>query len=51
MDISQPPDILYRKDICSECGMIIREARCASLYDNPTGEARRFDDFGGKLSW
>lgn len=49
-DISQPPEILFGEDICSECGMIISEARYAAVYYTPTGEARRFDDIDGMLT-
>ncbi len=49
-DISLPPEILYGEDICTECGMIISEARFAAAYYTPDGEARRFDDIGGMLT-
>ena len=49
-DLSQPPEIVYGEDVCTECGMIISEARFASAYYTQDGEARRFDDIGGMLT-
>ena len=49
-DLSQPPEIVYGEDVCTECGMIISEARFASAYYTQDGEARIFDDIGGMLT-
>jgi len=49
-DLSQPPEIVYSEDVCTECGMIISEARFASAYYTQDGEARGFDDIGGMLT-
>ena len=50
VDLSQPPEIRYGEDMCTECGMIISEARFAAAYYTPDGEAHRFDDIGGMLT-
>jgi len=49
-DLSQPPEIVYGEDVCTECGMIISEPRFASAYYTQDGEARSFDDIGGMLT-
>ena len=49
-DLSQPPEIVYGEDVCTECGMIISEARFASAYYTQDGEARIFDDIGEMLT-
>jgi len=46
-DLSQPPEIRYGEDMCTECGMIISEPRFAAAYYTVDGDARRFDDIGG----
>jgi len=50
VDLSQPPEILYGEDVCTECGMIISEPRFAAAYYTLEGDARRFDDIGGMLT-
>ncbi len=49
-DLSQPPEIVYGEDMCTECGMIISEPRFAAAYYTQDGEARGFDDIGGMLT-
>ncbi|MCU0271062.1 MAG: nitrous oxide reductase accessory protein NosL [Acidimicrobiales bacterium] len=41
---SGPPDIVYGRDVCAECGMIISEARYAAAYRQPGEDALAFDD-------
>ena len=43
-----PPDIVYGRHICLECGMIISEERVAAAYEWE-GEDRVFDDIGDML--
>jgi copper chaperone NosL len=50
VDLSQPPEIHYGEDMCTECGMIISEPRFAAAYYTVDGDARRFDDIGGMAS-
>ncbi len=50
VDLSQPPEIHYAEDVCTECGMIISEPRFAAAYYTVDGDARRFDDIGGMAS-
>jgi len=50
VDLSQPPEIRYGEDMCTECGMIISEPRFAAAYYSVDGDARRFDDIGGMAS-
>jgi copper chaperone NosL len=47
-DATGPPDIIYGRDLCIECGMLITEPRFAAAY-RIDGEARPFDDIGGML--
>jgi copper chaperone NosL len=47
-DASGPPEIVYGRDICLECGMLITEPRFAAAYWYED-EARRFDDIGNML--
>ncbi len=47
-DASGPPEIVYGRDLCVECGMLITEERFAAAY-RFENEARRFDDIGGML--
>lgn len=47
-DASGPPVIVYGRDLCVECGMLITEERFAAAYRVGT-EARRFDDIGNML--
>ena len=42
-----PPDIVYGRDLCTECRMIIDDPRFAAAYRTLDGEERRFDDIGG----
>lgn len=43
-----PPEIVYGRDLCVECGMVISEPRFAAAY-RFEGETRSFDDIGGML--
>ena len=47
LDLSQPPEIRYGEDICSECNMIISEPRFAAAYYTSDGDSKLFDDIGG----
>ncbi len=49
VDLEAPPEILYGEDVCTECSMIINEARFAASYVTTSGDVRRFDDIGGML--
>lgn len=49
VDLEKPPDIVYGRDICTRCGMIIEDERFAAAYVTPAGEARIFDDIGDML--
>lgn len=49
--VDQPPEIRYGEDVCDTCAMIISEPRFASAYYTPEGEARRFDDTGGLVTY
>lgn len=51
VDLSEPPEIRYGEDTCTECGMIISEPRFAAAYYTVDGDARRFDDIGGMASY
>lgn len=50
VDLSEPPEIRYGEDMCTECGMIISEPRFAAAYYTADGNARRFDGIGGMAS-
>ncbi len=41
---SGPPDIVYGRDVCEECHMIISEARYAAAYREEGQDAFAFDD-------
>ena len=45
-DASGPPEIVYGRDICVECSMIISEARFATAYRLDDGTDKKFDDVG-----
>ena len=47
VDPSQPPEIYYGEDVCSECGMIISDPRFAAAYYTTDGDSKHFDDIGG----
>ena len=47
VDFSQPPEIIFGEDLCTECGMIISEPRFSAAYYTLDGDARHFDDVGG----
>lgn len=47
-DATGPPEIVYGRDLCVECGMLITEERFAAAY-RFDGEPKRFDDIGGML--
>jgi len=44
-----PPEIIYGRDVCDRCGMIIEDARFAAAYMTTGGDARIFDDIGDML--
>jgi copper chaperone NosL len=50
VDLSEPPEIRYGEEMCTECGMIISEPRFAAAYYTVDGSAQRFDDIGGMAS-
>ena len=50
VDLSEPPEIRYGEEMCTECGMIISEPRFAAAYYTVDGNAQRFDDIGGMAS-
>ena len=47
----QPPEIVYGQDLCSQCGMVIGEARFASATLLTNGEYLKFDDVGEMLAY
>jgi nitrous oxide reductase accessory protein NosL len=49
VNMDAPPEIVYGRDICSRCGMIIEDARFAAAYMTTEGEPRIFDDIGDML--
>ena len=51
IDLSQPPEIRFGEEVCTECGMIISEPRYAAAYYTTQGDARRFDDIGGMFTY
>ena len=51
VDLDAPPEIVYGRDICTRCGMIIEDARFAAGYLTTDGEPRIFDDIGGMLRY
>ena len=48
-DATAPPDINYGRDLCTQCGMIIMEARFATAYRSDDGTEKAFDDLGGMV--
>lgn len=48
-DATAPPDIKYGRDLCTQCGMIIMEARFATAYRSDDGTEKKFDDLGGMV--
>jgi len=49
-DASGPPEIVYGRDLCVECGMLITESRFAAAY-RANDETRRFDDIGNMIKY
>lgn len=47
----EPPEVVYGRDVCDRCGMIISEPRFAASYVTTTGDVRRFDDLGELLAY
>lgn len=45
-DAQSPPEILYGRDTCRECMMIVSEARYAAGYTDADGLPVAFDDVG-----
>lgn len=46
-----PPEIIYGRDVCAECHMIISEARFAAAYRDAKGEPFTFDDVGDMVTF
>ena len=46
LDTSQPPEIYYGEDVCTQCNMIINEPRFAASYYTTAGDTRIFGDIG-----
>lgn len=46
---SGPPVINYGRDVCTQCGMIINEAKFAAAYELPDGTQKMFDDLGDMI--
>ena len=44
--VSGPPEIVYGRQACSVCGMIVSEARFASGLRDASGDTVAFDDLG-----
>ncbi|MBI5650721.1 MAG: nitrous oxide reductase accessory protein NosL [Chloroflexi bacterium] len=42
----KPPDIVYNRDMCEACGMIISDARFAAATLTTDGRSLKFDDAG-----
>ncbi len=49
VDMDAPPEIVYGRDICTRCGMIIEDTHFAASYMTTSGEPRIFDDIGDML--
>ncbi len=49
VDMDAPPQIVYGRDTCARCGMIIEDARFAAAYMTADGQPRIFDDIGDML--
>lgn len=47
----EPPEIVYGRDVCDACGMIIDEARFAASYVTTTGEVRKFESIEDMLTY
>lgn len=45
-----PPKIVFGRDACARCGMMISEARFASGYVDASGQSVVFDDVGELLA-
>lgn len=48
-DATGPPEIVYGRDLCVECGMSIDEPRFAAGYRLADGTEKIFDDLGGLI--
>jgi copper chaperone NosL len=51
VDLEAPPEIIYGRDLCDQCGMSIDEARFAASYITESGETRRFESIGDMLAY
>lgn len=49
VDMDAPPEIVYGRDICTRCGMIIEDTPFAASYMTRSGEPRIFDDIGDMM--
>lgn len=49
VDMDAPPEIVYGRDICTRCGMIIEDTPFAASYMTTSGEPRIFDDMGDMM--
>ncbi len=45
-DLSKPPKILYGRDVCAQCRMIIDDERFAAAAVSVDGRIFKFDDIG-----
>lgn len=45
-----PPEIIWGRDVCVECGMILSDPRFAAAYHH-SGEDRFFDDIGDMIAY
>lgn len=49
--LETPPQIIYGQDVCTECSMIINDARFAAAYVTTDEQIRLFDDIGDMLAY
>lgn len=45
-DLSKPPKVLYGRDVCAQCRMIIQDERYAAASVSADGQYFKFDDIG-----
>jgi nitrous oxide reductase accessory protein NosL len=47
-----PEEIVFGRDVCAMCGMIISDHRfAAEIRGGPRGELAKFDDIGDAVNW
>lgn len=51
VDLEAPPEIIYGRDLCDQCGMSIDEARFAASYITEAGETRRFESISDMFAY